>query len=253
MGKLRCGLLYVDILGTKKLWQTRGIAPGQGRIDLFANIVEQGLESANRQFHTRLIQGKVWTDSAGLLFESVDDAILTGMAIYQVAFSRDDHNSDARVYLRGIITRSSAEALDSSIESSKKLPGLERIMFSQEQVDATILENSGFRGLRLIGSKSDLSQKVVTDATARYWDRTEYERGPSVTGGLVGNLYPQSEGGFSDVLWPIGPPETFKKRRGRLLERYSASNGDSEEKRQLRPTNALFNLVERIIDTQMSA
>ncbi len=247
MTKKTLGLLYVDILGTKKLWQVRGISAGMGRMDLFANSIKQGTESAIKRYCIRLVEGSIWTDSAALLFESIDDAILAGTTIFQNAFSRDNHERDARLYLRGVITRASNDAVSSSVESDQDLPTLSRVIFSEEQIAATILENSGFRGMRLIGSRSDLSEESVAGATQRFWRSVEEAGEPSIVGHLHGNLYPNYPERMLDVLWPADTKSKFQDRKTRFLNRFVASKGDSEEKRQLRPMNALFGVTERVL------
>ncbi len=245
------GLLYIDILGTKNLWKTRGVSKGAGRVGLFANAIANGASSAAKDFGCELISGKIWTDSAGLLYSSIDQAILAGITICRDAFSRDYHDGDARVYLRGVSKRASDGALESAVSQDAAIPGLTRVRFSNEQIDATILENSGFRGMRLIGTRKDLQEDSVAIAMERFWKSSTQSGKPQVVGRLHGNLYPTlnlaSKERFLDVLWPMGTQTGFRVTKNRFQARFAASKGDSEEKRQLRPMNALFGFTERVV------
>lgn len=234
------GLLYVDILGTKNLWQTRGISKGRGRMDVFASLVADGVSSAQRDFEVKLISGEIGTDSAGFLFASVDDAVLAGMRVYQTAYSYDESQGvDARIYLRGVIVSTDDAALPTRRRNHPKLKNVARVFHSEGLMEAVILENSGIKGMRLIVERSTGSRHIWSQAAERYWARKQQKGSLPIVVTLGTGFYPSGRK-MLDVQWPLDTRGKLRQRANRLQQRQIAAKNDPEEKSHLSTTQVLF-------------
>jgi hypothetical protein len=145
-------MLYLDLLGVKARWQQGGGAAAVAAYDALRRFIRTGLAALPRE-RRELVRGGMQSDAAALIFPRVDEAIVAGRVIYQAAFQGPLSETDERFWLRGAITSCDLEdplwntsplADDLSLTDARPSAAL---------LDAIAVEQSGYRGMRLLIDK----------------------------------------------------------------------------------------------------
>src|SRR5690242_9936688 len=94
-------LLFLDILGTKSVWNQGGV---EGATELFARF-QRLVHDAARPWQDDIISGAIESDSAAFLCVDAASAVSLGTAIYCGAFFDPsiDATKEHRIWLRGVV------------------------------------------------------------------------------------------------------------------------------------------------------
>lgn len=193
-----------------------------------------------------VVTGGMQSDAASFQFATVDDALLVGRAVCLAAFRAGGRGG--RSWVRGVILEHGWPT--SVLQRQYPLPhapnGLYETRFSEHLLNAINVEQSGFKGQRLL-----IEDTLATEATGR-------RLAIKVEGGNVAPFrrlkhshYPTPTcDGFRDVLWMIpGNPADWPSRRIRMLDllRWSAGGGPAELE-QAAATHLAFAEVDAILE-----
>jgi hypothetical protein len=208
-------LLYVDLLGMKARWQSAGVAGAKAAYQTLDLVIRHSLELMPEET-AQGIRGGIQSDAAALVCPTVSDAVTAGILIFKETFRRCGSLDSGRErhWIRGVIV----ELGEAELEDTEALPGaaqrVEKRIFSDDLLEAINVEQSGFRGQRLLVAES-LIDPVVED---RF--RVPVMNEQSLA--LLSNLeYSNGRSGFRDVLWmfPSNDPPTDVDHSWQLMRR----------------------------------
>jgi hypothetical protein len=231
-------LLYVDVLGMKGRWRAGGPDAARAAHHTLDLVIRHALEAVP---FAEAVEGGVQSDAAALIFREARQAVEVGRLIFREAFRRSgsSENGGERFWIRGVIRQMATSSLESTDALAGAASGVSKRIFSEDLMDAIHVEQSGYKGQRLLIQES-LIDPDVTDAFKI-----------PIRGGVFHPLatlqYVPAVVGYRDVLWmfpPSGGDETDSEwhlmkvaMQNRL--RWS-SNGGDEEFVQAAATQVLF-------------
>lgn len=218
-------LLYVDLLGMKSRYRTRGVnAARSGQRQLRA-VVLAGLSALPEGVE---VSGGVQSDAAALQFLHATDAVTVGQAMMIEAFRRGSR--EQRVWIRGAIMKRGGpkSRLDTQIQLQGAPVGVFERQFKPVLMEAIHVEQSGFRGQRLLVADDLIDDKLEASHMRHRYDGADIS--PFCRLRYTGYPVPVCNG-FRDFLWMI--PATLSawdRRKGRMLDllRWSGDGGDDE-------------------------
>lgn len=188
-------ILFVDMLGARKKWQSGGVVEAKRAFDHFASMV---IASIQEEQPRGLLQGGLETDSAMFVFESPLPALLAARRLFRWAFFKGRVPTTPRLWLRGSLVRHDDEDFLRR-ESHARNPNqmISITTYSRSALDAISIEKSGFKGMRLV-----MRSNVVDQATREYL-RIRFGRYSFVpVRKLQYSGYPKiQDGEFHDYLW----------------------------------------------------
>lgn len=237
-------LLYLDMLGMKSRFVEGHVDGARRGYSTFRRLLGDGLAVLPEG---REVSGGMQSDAASLQFATVDDALLVGRAVCLAAFRSGGR--ERRTWVRGVILEHGWPS--SALQRKYPLPhapdGIYETRFSRHLLNAINVEQSGFKGQRLL-----IEGSLSVEATAR-------RLALKVEGGNVAPFrrlnhshYPAPTcDGFRDVLWMIPEnPADWPSRRIRMLDllRWSAGGGPAELE-QAAATHLAFAEVDAILET----
>jgi hypothetical protein len=218
-------LLYVDLLGMKSRYRTRGVnAARSGQRQLRA-VVLAGLSALPADAK---VSGGIQSDAAALQFLHATDAVTVGQAMMLEAVRRSSR--EQRVWIRGAIMRRGGPTsrLDTQVQLDGAPMGVFERQFKPVLMEAIHVEQAGFRGERLLIAEDLVDDKLEAAHARHRYDGTAI----STFCRLRYSRYPEPVcDGFRDFLWMV--PATLSawdRRRGRMLDllRWSGDGGDDE-------------------------
>lgn len=231
------------MLGTKSRYEEDQVDGARAGYRKFRRLLGVGL-GALPEGHE--VSGGMQSDAAALQFATVDDALLVGRAIFLAAFKSGGRSR--RSWVRGVILGHGEPT--SALQEEHPLPnapdGLFENRFSEHLLDAINVEQSGFKGQRLL-----IEASIATEAAAR-------RLAVGVDGGKVAPFrrlghshYPTPIcDGFRDVLWMVPlEPADWPGYRIRMLDllRWSSEGGPAELE-QAAATHLAFAEVDAILE-----
>src|SRR4051794_4261514 len=96
-------LLYVDVLGVKARWRSGGPSLVSATFARLESIVAESLEAVSG----RPAAGGIQSDALGLVFETAEDAVRAGRALFAHAFDHSVANPGDQLWLRGVVSPAS--------------------------------------------------------------------------------------------------------------------------------------------------
>src|SRR4051794_11260730 len=154
-------LLYVDLLGMKARWQTAGVAGAKAAYQTLDLVVRHALGSVPEDTAESVVGG-IQSDAAALACREVSDAVALGLLVFKETFRRCGALDAGRErhWIRGVIV----EMAEAELESTQTLGGpasqVAKRVFSDDLLEAINIEQSGFRGQRLLVAESLIDPKV---------------------------------------------------------------------------------------------
>ena len=217
-------LLYVDLLGMKAQWQAGGVPTARRRYAEFGDIIVEGLRALPPGTD---VGGGVQSDAAALTFTDARSAVVVGRAIFRTAFWSGW--SSNRTWIRGLVSEHRWPP-GAPLEKARPLRGapvgvFER-HFQRPLLNAINLEQSGFRGQRLLIEETLLSEELER-SLATYVGGRPFA--PFIK--LDHSSYPRAVCDFKDVLWMLeGNDDEWRKSKLQMqnLLRWSSAGGDAE-------------------------
>jgi hypothetical protein len=231
-------LLYVDVLGMKSRWRAGGPDAARAAHHTLDLVIRHALEAVP---FAETVHGGIQSDAAALIFQDVRHAIEIGRMIFRDSFRRSGSPEigGERFWIRGVIRQMETTSLESTDALPGAASGVSKRIFSEDLMDAIHVEQSGYKGQRLLIQESLIDPEVS--------DVFKISIGEAVFHPLATLRYVPAVAGYRDVLWmfpPDGGNETDEKWRlmkvamqNRL--RWSSDGGD-EEFVQAAATQVLF-------------
>jgi hypothetical protein len=208
-------LLYVDLLGMKARWQTAGVAGAKAAYQTLDLVLRHALESVPSDTAAN-VAGGIQSDAAAIACRNVEDAVTLGRLIFKEMFRRCG-SLDAgreRHWVRGVVV----EMAEAELESTDSLPGpvsgVSKRSFSDDLLEAINVEQSGFRGQRLLVAESLIDPNVEAHFQIALGERCVLQPLATLT-------YSTGRSGFRDLLWmfPAGVPSNEVEESWGLMRR----------------------------------
>ncbi|MHB8078351.1 MAG: hypothetical protein ACYDIE_03750 [Candidatus Krumholzibacteriia bacterium] len=141
-------ILFVDMLGARKLWETGGTSASQRAFDRFTAMV---VASSRAEPAGALVDGGIENDSAMLVCQSTEVALRIAQRLYLSAFSLGRHPDDARLWLRGgVVPHDGSADLRRKARLDHPLEAVSVFPYAPCALDAISIEKAGFKGMRLL-------------------------------------------------------------------------------------------------------
>lgn len=188
-------LLYFDLLGMKARWQGAGVAGAKAAYQTLDLVIRHAFESIPQET-AQGIGGGMQSDAAALICPTVSDAVTLGIVVFKETFRRCGSLDSGRErhWIRGVIVEMSETELERTELLSSAAAQVEKRNFSDDLLEAINVEQSGFRGQRLLVAESLINPDVEDRFRVGVLD------GRSLA--LLTSLsYSHGRAGFRDVLW----------------------------------------------------
>jgi hypothetical protein len=231
-------LLYVDVLGMKSRWRAGGPDAAKAAHHTLDLVIRQALEAVP---FAETVQGGVQSDAAALIFREVTQAVEVGRLIFRDSFRRSGSPEvgGERFWIRGVIRQMATTSLESTDALPGAASGVSKRIFSEDLMDAIHVEQSGYKGQRLLIQESLIDPDVS--------DAFKIPLGGAVFHPLATLRYLPAVAGYRDVLWmfpPDGGNETDEEWRLMKVAMQNrlrwSSAGSDEEFVQAAATQVLF-------------
>jgi len=231
-------LLYVDVLGMKSRWRTGGPDAARAAHHTLDLVIRRALEAVP---FAKAVEGGIQSDAAALIFHEVQQAVEVGRLIFRDSFrcSGSPEVGGERFWIRGVIRQMATTSLESTDALPGVASGVSKRTFSEDLMDAIHVEQSGYKGQRLVIQESLVEPDVV--------DAFKIPIGGAVFHPLATLRYIPAVAGYRDVLWmfpPSGGNETAEEWRLMKVAMQNrlrwASGGGDEEFLQAAATQVLF-------------
>lgn len=234
-------ILFVDMLGSRRRWQTGGVPAATEAFGKFAKLV---ISVAREHAPGHVKGGGIETDSAMLIFDDVSAAVRVGRALYLRAFGGALHVTAPRLWLRGCITPGDDQAsVRHEARIREPLNCLSINTYSHVALEAISVEKSGYRGMRLLVQKDLITREVSSDLRLSFGTHSMLTFTTLQYSG-----YPSGRTeGFSDFLWMATKDEDeWFHLNLQMMSRLRYSAPDPEELAQAAATQVVFHEVAAI-------
>ncbi len=228
-------ILFIDMLGARRRWQSGGVAESMPVFYLFKKMVNI---AARRAPPGEVLDGVIETDAAMLVCKTMVEAARIAQRLYLGAFMGHKHPTAARHWFRGcIVPHADGEFLRSGDVLREPLEEMTAFRYSASALEAVSVEKSGFKGMRLL-VKTDL-----VDSAAH-----EQMKIPFNTHTLIPfrklnySHYPARVAGqYTDFLWMAcqSEPEWYELTLN-MTSRLRYAARDTEELAQAAATQIVF-------------
>lgn len=228
-------ILFVDMLGARRRWQSGGVEESMPAFYRFKKRVNI---AARRAPAGEVLDGVIETDAAMLVCKTVVEAARIAQRLYLGAFIVRMHPSTPRHWFRGcIVPHADGEFLRSGDALREPVQEISAFRYSESALEAVSVEKSGFKGMRLL-VKSDLVDAAVharmkipfNTHTLIPFRKLNYSHYPARVAGQ-----------FTDFLWMACQSESeWHNLTLHMTSRLRYASGDAEELAQAAATQVLF-------------
>ena len=237
-------LLYVDLLGMKARWHDGGVEGARAGYREFEELVVEALAGLPRG---TAVSGGVQSDAAVFSFEHAKDAVSVGRRLLREAFAKA--SSRNRTWIRGVIL-DHGWPVDAELERVRTLKGAPAGVFTRHfkrpLLEAINLEQSGFRGQRLLVANSLVTHELKAAINVEVAGRplALFRR-------LLSARYPTKAHAYQDVLWML--PDDLEAWPGLKIKMLDAlrwaSRGDRSDPEflQASATHLVFAEVDALV------
>jgi hypothetical protein len=141
-------ILFIDLLGTRKRWQTGGVPAVTEVFNHFAALVDEAIRPEKKD---SLISGSIETDAAMLVFSSAVPALRAAQRMFLAAFRERPIADTPTLWLRGsLVPHRHERFLRRENRRSGQAHNLSTFTYSAAAFDAISVEKAGFKGMRLL-------------------------------------------------------------------------------------------------------
>lgn len=234
-------LLYVDMLGMKQRWRAEGVPGARRAFDAFYGMVAAAVDAQGTDLAVA-VTGGVQSDAAAVVLPSIDSALAVGRTLFRAAFA--SMSADERTWLRGVIIgMPPTEPIEAVSGLAGSLTALIHRRFSDDLLRAIYVEQSGFRGHRLLVTESLIDEDLVAAQRIAVEGRTFHP--------LRRLDLSHAPDGFRDLLWmyPRSAEEgSWDDMRLAMRNRFRWAAGASEgEFIQAAATRLVFDECQAIV------
>ena len=142
----------------KARWQRGGVVDAKATYRTLDLVIRHALEAVPAAIAGN-VSGGIQSDAAALTCPAADQAVIVGREIFREAFRRSgtpDINYE-RIWLRGAIIEMTTEELEGQETLPGAAAGVSKRVFSDDLLEAINVEQSGYRGQRLLVQESLVS------------------------------------------------------------------------------------------------
>jgi hypothetical protein len=151
-------ILFVDMLGGRRRWQSGGVVEAMPSFYYFKKMVNI---AARRAPAGEVLNGVIETDAAMLVCKTTVEAARIAQRLYLEAFVVRMNPNTPRYWFRGcIVPHVENEFLRSGDSLREPLQEITAFRYSESALEAVSVEKSGFKGMRLL-VKSELINQTV--------------------------------------------------------------------------------------------
>ena len=227
-------ILFVDMLGARKKWQTGGVDAAVEAFDHFTRMVIAAVRAENP---SAVVRGGIETDSAMFVFDGAVPALAVAKRLYHYAFTNRRHPSAPRLWLRGSMVRDGDDMFTRrSSHIGAQFQSVDVFTYSRPALDAISIEKSGFKGMRLL-AKADLITDAVKTAFRIPFGKmyfTPFKR-------LRYSGYPTGKEDLVDFLWmACQEDDEWEDISLHMTCRLRHSSRDADEFAQAAATQVMF-------------
>ncbi|MEY3480256.1 MAG: hypothetical protein RIQ71_1031 [Verrucomicrobiota bacterium] len=247
MSERRQVIFFVDLLGARSRWSKGGRAAAELAFQDFRNLIAHSIKGRQSD---ELIHGLIETDAAALTFANVQSALDVGKKMFSAAFEQTKNEKSRRPWLRGcIVARDGDSPLRTASNFSGPISQVELMLYNPALLNAISVEKSGFKGMRLLVSKTLISPVLTKENKLSIGSLSFITLKK-----LRNSTYPKRiEGGFIDYLWmATEDAERLTAMERIMARRLRASAHDAEEFAQAAATQVLFHECAAIIGSLLT-
>ena len=151
-------ILFIDLLGARKKWQTGGVPAATSAFNHFARMV---VASIKAESPTSILRGGIETDAAMIVFDTTLSALSCARRLYRWAFANQEVPTAPRLWLRGSIVRADDSVfIRHESQMAKPMNTVSVFTYSPAALDAISIEKSGFKGMRLLVRQDAIDQRT---------------------------------------------------------------------------------------------
>lgn len=238
-------VLFVDMLGSRRVWKQGGLRSATAAFSAFQDMV---VAAARRAEVGAVLGGGIETDGALLICRSAADALTIARTLYNRAFRTAEAGHARRVWLRGGLVplgEGNTNAREGA-SLAEPLSALISYRYSDPALEAISLEKSGFKGMRLLVHEDlvdEDTRRAVRVAVGRRFliplRRLNHSEYPSIAAGR-----------HVDYLWMAGS-EGWSRSSNLMGTRLRYAAKDPEEFIQAAATQVVFHECGAILNTLM--
>lgn len=221
-------LLYLDVLGMKSRWESGGVVAAKAAYRTFDLVIRHALEAVDSGV-SQSATGGIQSDAGSFVLPNVSSGIVLGTAIFREAFRRSGTPviGRERFWLRGAIIEIEDDELEATEQFHENFPNVKKRVFSDDLLNAINVEQSGYRGQRLLVQESLVTEQVNDEFKIPVGNRDFMP--------LASLAFAQPVEGFRDVLWMFPTQEAKLDEEWDLMKiamqnrlRWSGRGGPAE-------------------------
>jgi hypothetical protein len=228
-------ILFIDMLGSRKRWQTGGVNEAMKTFFRFKTMVKRAVRSAPEG---AVIDGGIETDAAMLVCPSTAEAIHIARRVFLSAFEGQMNPNKPRLWYRGCVV---SHEEDTRLRVGDPLgAGLKEVTayrYSASALEAVSVEKSGYKGMRVLVQSNLIDKGLQDQLGIPLGSRTliPFRK-------LNYSYYPQRvRGEFTDYLWMACETEDdWFKLNLQMTSRLRYAARDEEEFLQAAATQLVF-------------
>jgi hypothetical protein len=228
-------VLFVDMLGARKRWETGGVEASRNAFAHFSRMVNA---AARDQPAGSVLRGGIETDSAMLVCETSLAALSIARTLYRWAFRTPTGPTSLRTWLRGSLVPH--DVRDFIRRQTALRAPLENVLahtYSDAAFQAISVEKAGFKGMRLLVHKDVIDANTQSELRITLGERTliPFRR-------LRHSGYPKLvDGELQDFLWMADQnEEVWNELSLGMTTRLRHASHDTEEFAQAAATQVVF-------------
>lgn len=179
----------------KARWQSAGIAGAKAAYQTLDLVIRHALTSVPTPM-AESVSGGIQSDAAALAFGDVASALTVGRLVFKETFRRCGalDAGQTRHWVRGVVVDMGEEELESSEPLPGPAGGVFKRVFSDDLLEGINVEQSGYRGQRLLVAESLINSEVEDRFRIDVGERRKLEPLTTLT-------YSDGRPGFRDFLW----------------------------------------------------
>lgn len=229
-------ILFVDMLGAQKKWQTGGVPEA---IEAFEHFAKMVIAAIREEPSGSVAGGGIETDSAMIVFASALPALRAAKRLFLWAFYNRLNPTAPRLWLRGSLVRHDAAVPQLRRESRMSAPfeSVSIFTYTAAAFDAISVEKSGFKGMRLLLRDGVIDTQTKAELKIGFdnFSFTPFRK-------LRHIGYPSvSEGDLNDFLWmACGDDQEWRDLSLHMTSRLRHAAKDPDEFAQAAATQVVF-------------
>lgn len=232
-------LTFLDLLGTKKKWETGGRAAVEAVFARFERLVLDGFAALGAE---GVLDGGIESDSAAFIFSDETKALRFTQTVFSAAFAAPGVENEAnRLWIRGTIVPL-LEPVPPRAATPMDAPfaHLSIHRYAPAFLQAISVERSGFKGMRIL-----IAESLITEAVRAALRIPVGQRQLIPLRRLDHSDYRVEA--FQDWLWmAVADDDAWARGLRQVATRLRWAAKDSEEFVQAAATQVVFNECEAI-------